>query len=63
MTPVFEQDLSSLFDALLIQPPGCYVLQQGDVGNDLLSAVVLANHRHLCHLLCTEQNYPRFVQY
>jgi hypothetical protein len=46
MAPVFEQDLGGLHDPLLVQPPRRHVLQQGNVGGNLFSAVVLASDRH-----------------
>ena len=46
MAPVFKQDLGGLHDPLLVQPPRRHVLQQGNVGDNLFSANVLASDRH-----------------
>jgi hypothetical protein len=43
---VFEQDLGGLLDPLLVEPARRHVLQQGNVGDNLLSVVVLASDRH-----------------
>src|ERR1700730_18514798 len=61
--PVLQQNLSSLPDPLLIKPPRGHVMQQGNVSDNLLGAAILTSDGHPGHLLHTEQNYARFVQY
>jgi hypothetical protein len=46
MAPVLEQDLGGFPDPLLVQPARSHIMQQGDVGDDLLGAVKLTCDGH-----------------
>jgi hypothetical protein len=45
--PVIQQETCSFPDPLLVHPPRGHVVQQGDVGDNLLGVVVLTRDGHL----------------
>src|SRR5579859_4111550 len=47
MPPVFQQNLRGLPDPLLIKPARGHVVQDGNISDHLLSALILARDRHL----------------
>ena len=58
MPAVLQQETCGFPDPLLVQPACGHVVQQGDVGDDLLGAVILTRDGHPATSLALDKIMP-----